>query len=184
MKKIREQSTHSIQIRPWEDKDLDLLFRINSPEMMQHLGGSESREQILKRHKRYLELGSRGCMFSIILLPELEQAGSVGYWQTTWADESVYEIGWSVLPSYQGKGIATIAVKLAIEEASAENKYEYIHAFPSIDNPASNAICRKLDFQFISECEFEYPPGSFMRCNNWRLNLIPITHEVLKGNIE
>ena len=111
-------------------------------------------------------------MFSIILLPELESVGSVGYWQTTWNNESVYETGWSVLPSYQGKGIATKAVKLVIEEASSEKKYKNIHAFPSIDNPASNAICRKLGFQFISECEFEYPLGSFMLCNNWRFNLI------------
>lgn len=118
--------------------------------MMQHLGGPESKKQILNRHKRYLELGNRGRMFSIKLSPELEPVGSVGYWQTTWNNESVYETGWSVLPSYQGKGIATKAVKLAIEEASSENKYKYIHAFPSIDNPASNAICRKLDFQFIS----------------------------------
>ncbi|QIZ09395.1 GNAT family N-acetyltransferase [Priestia megaterium] len=174
MKKISERCNHIIQIKPWEDKDLDLLFRINAPEMMQHLGGPECKEQILKRHKRYLELGSRGCMFSITLLPEQESVGSVGYWQTIWNDESVYETGWSVLPSFQGKGIATMAVKLAIDEASSESKYKHIHVFPSIDNPASNAICRKLDFQFISECEFEYPPGSFMRCNNWRLDLITI----------
>jgi RimJ/RimL family protein N-acetyltransferase len=167
-----ETSNHIIKIKPWEDNDLDLLFLINAPAMMQYLGGPESKEQILKRHKRYLELGNRGRMFSIKLLPELETVGSVGYWQTTWNNERVYETGWSVLPSYQGKGIATKAVKLAIEEASCENKYKYIHAFPSIDNPASNAICRKLEFQFISECEFEYPPGSFMRCNNWRYNLI------------
>ncbi|KZR56902.1 GNAT family N-acetyltransferase [Pseudobacillus badius] len=167
-----EASNHIIQIKPWEDNDLDLLFLINAPEMMQHLGGPESKEQILQRHKRYLELGNRGRMFSIKLLPELQPAGSVGYWQTTWNNENVYETGWSVLPSYQGKGIAAKAVKLAIEEASSENKYKYIHAFPSIENSASNAICRKLDFQFISECEFEYPPGSLMRCNNWRYNLI------------
>lgn len=167
-----EAGNHIIQIKPWENDGLDLLFRINAPEMMQHLGGPESKEQILKRHKRYLELGNKGRMFSIILLPDLEPVGSVGYWQTTWNNKSVYETGWSVLTSYQGKGIATNAVKLAIEEASSENKWEYIHAFPSIDNLASNSICRKLDFQFISECEFEYPLGSFMRCNNWRYNLI------------
>jgi RimJ/RimL family protein N-acetyltransferase len=173
MMNILERSNGIIQIKPWEEKDLDLLFRINAPEMMQHLGGPESKDQILNRHKRYLDLGSRGCMYSITLLPELEAVGSVGYWQTTWNGESVYETGWSVLPSYQGNGIATMAVKLAIEEAAVENKYNYIHAFPSIDNPASNAICRKLDFEFISQCQFEYPPGNFMRCNNWRLNLIP-----------
>jgi hypothetical protein len=44
-------------------------------------------------------------------------------------------------------------------------------AFPSIANAPSNAICRKLGFTLIEECEFEYPKGSFMRCNDWRLDL-------------
>ncbi|KQL53962.1 GCN5 family acetyltransferase [Heyndrickxia shackletonii] len=168
-----ERRNQIIHIKPWEENDLELLFQINSPEMTRHLGGPENKEQILKRHQRYLELcnSSMGCMFSIVLLPELESVGSIGYWQTSWKNEDVYEMGWSVLPSHQGKGIATIAAKLMIEEASAHAKYKYIHAFPSIDNPASNAICRKLDFEFISECEFEYPQGSFMRCNNWRFKL-------------
>ncbi|MCM3238690.1 GNAT family N-acetyltransferase [Heyndrickxia oleronia] len=166
-----EASNQIIQIKPWADTDLNLLFQINSPEMMQHLGGPESEEQILKRHKRYLELGDRGRMFSVIVLPEFAHVGSVGYWETTWNGESVYETGWSILPAYQGKGIAKNAVKLAIDEAASMKKHKYIHAFPSIDNPASNAICRKLHFQLLSECEFEYPPGNFMRCNNWRLSL-------------
>ncbi|MEK5175632.1 GNAT family N-acetyltransferase [Heyndrickxia sp. FSL W8-0496] len=166
-----EASNQIIQIKPWAEEDLTLLFQINSPEMMQHLGGPESEEQILKRHNRYLELGDRGRMFSVIVLPEYEHVGSVGYWETTWNGESIYETGWSILPAYQGKGIATNAVKLAIDEAASMNKHKYIHAFPSIDNPASNAICRKLHFQLLSECEFEYPPGNFMSCNNWRLSL-------------
>ncbi|MGM7701835.1 GNAT family N-acetyltransferase [Pseudalkalibacillus sp. Hm43] len=160
-----------IQINIWGDTDLDLLFKINAPEMMEHLGGSESKEQILKRHKRYLKLGEKGKMFSITLSPDFEAVGSVGYWQTTWKNESVYEIGWSILPQFQGNGIATIAVKLAIKEAIMERKYKYIHAFPSIDNLASNAICRKLNFSFISDCEFEYPPGNLMHCNDWRLDI-------------
>ncbi|MBN3545030.1 GNAT family N-acetyltransferase [Fictibacillus barbaricus] len=160
-----------VQINIWEDKDLELLFKINAPEMMEHLGGAETKEQILKRQKRYLELGEKGKMFSITQSPDFEAVGSVGYWQTTWNDESVYEIGWSVLPQFQGKGIATLAVKLAINEAIKEKKYKYIHAFPSVENPASNAICRKLNFSFISDCEFEYPPGNLMHCNNWRFTI-------------
>ncbi|MCM3596097.1 GNAT family N-acetyltransferase [Metabacillus idriensis] len=160
-----------IQIYIWEDKNLDLLLKINAPEMMEHLGGSETKEQILKRHKRYLELGDKGKMFSITQPPDFEAVGSVGYWQTKWIDESVYEIGWSVLPQFQGRGIATLAVKLTIDEAMKEKRYKYIHAFPSVENPASNAICRKLNFSFMSDCEFEYPPGNLMHCNNWRLNI-------------
>ncbi|MED4689362.1 GNAT family N-acetyltransferase [Peribacillus frigoritolerans] len=160
-----------MEIKPWEDKDLQLLFQLNAPEMMEHLGGPESNEQILKRHQRYLQIGDKGCMFSIIPFPEAKAVGSVGYWQKVWNDEIVYEIGWSVLPSFQGKGIASHAVKALIEKIKAERNYKYIHAFPSITNPASNAICRKLGFNLISECEFEYPPGSFMQCNDWCLEL-------------
>jgi RimJ/RimL family protein N-acetyltransferase len=40
-----------------------------------------------------------------------------------------------------------------------------------VENLASNAICRKLGFTLVEEAEFEYPPGNFMRCNDWRLDL-------------
>ncbi|MGG4152303.1 GNAT family N-acetyltransferase [Peribacillus muralis] len=160
----------NLEIKAWEEKDLDLLIQLNEPKMMEYLGGPESAEQIERRHKRYLEIGSKGSMFSINL-PGAEAIGSVGYWQTAWNDESVYEVGWSVLSSFQGKGLASQAVKAVIAKIKDERKYHCIHAFPSVHNAASNAICRKLGFHLITECEFEYPPGSFMTCNDWCLNL-------------
>jgi hypothetical protein len=64
-----------------------------------------------------------------------------------------------------------MATALAIAVARSERKHRFLHAFPSVDNAPSNAICRKLGFTLVEECEFEYPPGSFMRCNDWRLDL-------------
>lgn len=167
-----------VRIETWAAADLALLRLMNAPEMMEHLGGPETEEQILSRHKRYLEIGGPGTgrMYSIVLLPGLETVGSVGYWDRVWQEESIYEIGWSVLPPFQGKGIATKAVAEAIALASSELKHRFIHAFPSCNNPASNAICRKLGFLFIAECDFEYPPGSIMRCNDWRLEISPTTY--------
>jgi RimJ/RimL family protein N-acetyltransferase len=46
-----------------------------------------------------------------------------------------------------------------------------VHAYPSIDNSPSNAICRRLGFELMGDDEFEYPKGHFMRCNDWRLDL-------------
>ena len=46
-----------------------------------------------------------------------------------------------------------------------------MYAFPSVDNPPSNAICRKLGFTLLEAQGFEYPPGNRMRCNVWRLDL-------------
>lgn len=46
-----------------------------------------------------------------------------------------------------------------------------LHAFPSPDNIASNAICRKAGFTLLSEVEFEFPPGHIMLSNDWRFDL-------------
>jgi RimJ/RimL family protein N-acetyltransferase len=160
-----------IQLVPWAEPNHDLLRRINAPEMMEHLGGPETEEQLLIRHQRYLTLSERGKghMFSILLLPDNEIVGSIGYWDSQWQGESIYEVGWSVLPEYQGRGLASSALAAVVAHASLEAKHVWMHAFPSVHNPASNTVCRKLNFTPLSECEFEYPPGNFMLCRDWRL---------------
>jgi hypothetical protein len=43
--------------------------------------------------------------------------------------------------------------------------------FRRVDNLASNAMCRKLSFTLLEECEVEFPSGNFLRCNDWQLDL-------------
>lgn len=156
-----------IQLEPWADEDLGLLQRLNTPEIWAHLGGPETDEQVLKRHARYLAIETgAGGMFTVAL--DGVTAGSIGFWEREWQDETVYETGWNVLPEFQGKGVATAAAKAIVDRASAAGRHRWLHAYPSVDNPASNAICRKAGFTFAGEHDFEYPKGSFMRCNDWR----------------
>jgi RimJ/RimL family protein N-acetyltransferase len=110
-------------------------------------------------------------MLAILIGEQQIPAGSVGYWESEWNDQLVWETGWMVLPEFQGKGIATRATAAAIERVRAELRHRFLHAFPSVDNAASNAICQKLGFTFQRETEVDYPPGNFMRCNDWRLDL-------------
>lgn len=162
-------------LQPWSEGDLPLLQRLlGDPEMTAHLGGPESKEQILRRHKRYLRLPAEGTdhMFKVIWGPDSEGVGSVGYWRKTWRESPVYEMGWLILPEYQGRGIATKAAAAVIEHARRKPRYRYMHAFPSVSNLPSNAICRKLGFTLMEECQFEYPPGHSMTVNDWRLNLL------------
>jgi RimJ/RimL family protein N-acetyltransferase len=159
-----------VRIEPWSDDDLPLLERLlGDPAMMAHLGGPETPEQIAGRHVRYLAGAERDPQFRIVA--DGEPVGWVGYWERGWRDRDVYEIGWSVLPAFQGRGIAARATALALDHARAAGRRRFVHAFPSVANPASNAICRKAGFTLIEECEFEFPPGSTMRCNDWRLDL-------------
>jgi RimJ/RimL family protein N-acetyltransferase len=149
--------------------------------MMIHLGGAESSGTIAKRHERYCRLSEygKGCMF-VVIVDGLE-LGSVGYWDRLWQDHTVWELGWSILPEYQGRGVATKATAVAIEHARADGTYRFAHAFPSKDNEPSNAICRKIGFEFRGICEFEYPAGHFMKCVDWRFDLFPSASEQAPG---
>jgi RimJ/RimL family protein N-acetyltransferase len=166
----------SVRLEPWGKDDLPLLRRImGDPAMTEHLGGPETEEKLAERQARYEREGDPGSgrMFKIIDESTGEPAGSVGYWEKEWRGGTVYETGWSVLPGFQGRGIAAAATRQLIEAARAENRHRYLHAFPSIENAPSNAICRKLGFELLEERDFEYPPGNRLRCNDWRLDLLP-----------
>ncbi len=146
---------------------------MGDPAMTEHLGGPENEEQLAIRQRRYerLEDPSAGRMYKIVDEVSGDAIGSVGYWEKEWRNQTVYEAGWSVIPGFQGRGVAVAATAQAIEHARSQNKHRYLHAFPSVDNAASNAICRKLGFKFLETCDFEFPKGHFMCCNDWRLDL-------------
>jgi RimJ/RimL family protein N-acetyltransferase len=157
-------------LEAWGPGDLGLLERlVGDPEMMAHLGGPETPAKIRERQQRY-EAAETG-VFKIVESAGGRGVGFVGFWPRDWRDEEVYEIGWSVLPAYQGRGIAAAATGLAIEAARADGRCRHLHAFPNVENEPSNAICRKLGFELLEALEFEYPKGHFMMCNDWRLTL-------------
>jgi len=163
----------TISLRSWRPDDLPLLERLlGDPIMMEHLGGPETPEQIRKRLDRYCS-DEQIRMFVIVLEPESVGIGSVGYWEREWQGQKIWESGWRILPDYQGRGITTQAIRLIMERARAEQKHRYVHAFPSVDNTASNAICKKLGFVLQREVDFEYPAGTgnYIRSNDWRLDL-------------
>jgi RimJ/RimL family protein N-acetyltransferase len=159
-----------VRIEPWARGDLPLLEgTLGDPHMTEHVGGPENPEKIAERQSRY-EREDSG-QFKIVDATTGDGVGWVGYWERPWRGRKVYEIGWSVLPAFQGRGVATTATAQAIAMARSERKHRFLHAFPSVENAPSNGICRKLRFTLVEECEFEYPPGRFMRCNDWRLDL-------------
>ncbi|MBM0207446.1 GNAT family N-acetyltransferase [Micromonospora sp. STR1s_5] len=161
-----------VRIEQWHEDDLDLLRQLNSPETRKHTGGPETDEQVLARHDRYVHFSGteQGCMFTLVL-PDGARAGSVGYWAREWREQPVYELGWAVLPAYRGRGLATAAVRAVVDVARARRDRRHAHAYPSVDNPASNAVCRKAGFTLLGETGFEYPPGQMMRANDWQLDL-------------
>jgi len=171
-----------VRLAPWSEDDFPLLVRLNSPQMTEHLGGPETQAQLEVRHKRYVAAARSGTfhdtdrsyaayVFKVLLDPDEVAVGNVNFWTRAWKGDAVYEMGWGVLPEYQGRGIASAAVTEAVEIARATKGCVTVHAFPSVNNAPSNGICRKIGFELLGETEFEYPKGHWMRCNDWRLSL-------------
>jgi RimJ/RimL family protein N-acetyltransferase len=160
-----------IRLEPWSPGNLPLLEKLlGDPAMMSHLGGPEPPEKIARRQTRY-EQDPR--QLRIVDEATGEGIGWVGYWEREWRDMDVYEIGWSVLPGHQGRGVASQATRGALDAARADGDRRYVHAYPSVENGPSNGICRKVGFALLGPYEFEWPPesGTMMRCNDWRFDL-------------
>ena len=161
-----------VRLRPYAEGDFALLERSNAPEMTEHLGGPESDEKLRDRHQRYVAIRDKGTgqMFIIEML-DGTAVGNIGYWDKEWQDEAVYETGWSVFAEFWGQGLAAEAASLVAAEARAAGTRRYLHAFPSVEHAASNAVCRKAGFELAGQYDFEYPPGHPLLTNDWRLDL-------------
>jgi RimJ/RimL family protein N-acetyltransferase len=163
-----------VRIAPWGPDDLWLEKRLmGDPGMTVYLGGPEGDEKMEARHARFLDLpvSGTGQMFKIVNERTGEALGSVGYWEREWRGEQVYEMGWGVLAPFQGRGVAREATRLTIAHAASHGKHRHMHAFPLVENAPSNGVCRTLGFALVEELDYEYPPGTPVRCNDWRLDL-------------
>lgn len=165
----------TVAIRPWSQGDLPLLERLmGDPASTGHLGGPETREEILARHERYVrtkETSRQGPIFAITLGPNAEAVGSIGYWQRMWEGQQLWEVRWSLLPEFQGRGIVASAMKLLIEHARKAGRARFLHAFPAADNEWANGVCREAGFELLGEVEFDLGPGHTRRRNDWRFDL-------------
>jgi RimJ/RimL family protein N-acetyltransferase len=154
-----------MHLERWGPDDLPLLEKtVGDPAMMVYLGGAESPPKMAERQEKFAAPGSG--MFKVVDDLSGEGIGSVGFWERNWRGETVHEVGWFVIPEFQGRGVAVEAMRQLLPVAASRP----IHAFPNVENTPSNAICRKLGFTLLGELDFEYPPGHWMRCNDWRLN--------------
>src|SRR5919197_4065408 len=141
------------------EEDVELRVRQETdPQMMAELGGPRSREAIERAHAKSLAMAAEGRCWPLKVVPDgaASPAGGVTVFESSYEDETIYEIGWMILPKFQNRGIASQAVREVLEKARAERKFGQIHAFPGVTNGPSNQICEKTGFMNLGECEIEF----------------------------
>lgn len=154
--------------------DLPLYERlVTDARMMSELGGPLPRDGLADKLRSIVEDVEADRVWYSTIVPDDEPtvvAGTVCIWSHEQDGEPINEIGWMVLPSFQGRGLATEAVRSLLDRARVEGLWDPIDAFPGITNGPSNAICQKTGFALIGERDIEYA-GRTLRCNHWRLDL-------------
>ncbi len=157
-----------MRLRDVEPTDLDAYVRMRcDPVMMAELGGPQTPERVAHQLERDVEtVQDDSAWIKMILSPDGERvAGTV----TLYSHEGMSEIGWMVLPEFQGRGLAGEAVRAVLGLARADGRWGPIHAFPSRTNAASNAICRSAGFTLAGAEETAFA-GSIFPTNHWILD--------------
>jgi len=87
------------------------------------------------------------CMYWAICQPQdLSLLGTICYWNFD-VENATAEIGYEILPEFQGKGLMTEAIKRVIGYGFEEMKAKTILAFPSSDNERSVAVLKNAGFK-------------------------------------
>ena len=164
-----------MRLRDVDLGDVSAYVRMQcDPVMMAELGGPLPREGIEDKVARDVRAAAAGTDWIKMIVPgEAEAdvvAGSVVLWSHDGdGGEPISEIGWMVLPEFQGRGLAKRAVRMLLELARDDGRWGLVHAFPATTNGPSNGICRSLGFRLAGEQDVTFA-GRVLRSNHWVIN--------------
>ncbi len=155
-----------MELLAYEHADLALTEALETdPVVMSELGGPTEPGRLIEVHQRRLR---EPWYLKIVPDRAGPPAGTIGIWERELDGETIHETGWMVLPEFQGRGIASAGLALLIGRVRDEPRFESMHAFPSITNAPSNALCRKFEFSLLGQRDFVYA-GRTLRCSHWML---------------
>jgi RimJ/RimL family protein N-acetyltransferase len=161
-------------LRDVEFGDVEAYVRMRcDPAMMAELGGPLPRDGIEAKVEHDVREAAAGTSWIKMIVPDAAVpqvvAGSVALWSHEPDGAPLSEIGWMVLPEFQGRGLAKAAARALLERARDEDRWGTVHAFPGITNAASNGICRALRFTLLDERDVTFT-GRVIRTNHWAID--------------
>ena len=146
------------------------------PVMMAELGGPLPREGIEAKVARDVSDAESGEALILMVGPDEARPGEVAGSVVLWShedeespDDTLSEVGWMILPEFQGRGLAKAAVRELLERARRQGRWGLVHAVPGATNGPSNGICRSLGFTLLAECDVTFA-DRIIRTNHWVIN--------------
>jgi RimJ/RimL family protein N-acetyltransferase len=166
-----------VQLRDVELGDVDAYVRMRcDPVMMADLGGPLPREGMEAKVACDVRAAAADTDWIKMIVPDEAApgaaAGTVVMWSHDEDSEPMTEIGWMVLPEFQGRGLGKRAVGMLLGLARDDGRWGLVHAFPATSNAPSNGICRSVGFRFAGERDVTFA-GRLIRSNHWVID--PVT---------
>ncbi|SEG71371.1 Protein N-acetyltransferase, RimJ/RimL family [Thermomonospora echinospora] len=174
-----------MRLRDVEPGDVDAYVRMRcDPIMMAELGGPLPRAGIEEKVRRDVAAAVADTAWVKMIVPDAGSPGEVAGTVTLWSHEAdpavgtgpISEIGWMVLPEFQGRGLGGRAVRALLTLARDDGRWGPVHAFPGAANAPSNGICRSVGFSFVGELDITFA-GRTLRACHW---VIDPRHEPIR----
>ena len=163
-----------MELRPLTRNDEHLYERVyTDPRMWVDLGGVIERDMAVKLEHDVASMEADRHWVLVIVTDDGADAGTVSLWDHEWEGETIDEVGWMVLPEYQGRGLASAGVAEALRRADEAARWRRLHAFPATTNAPSNALCRKHAFALRGPVEYTYM-GRTLAVNHWVRDTWPV----------
>ena len=151
MTKIKSFTTQRLSIQPTSEEDAILIYELmNTPKFIQFVGNrniqsiEEARAYI--RKKMLPQLHSLGYSnYTIIRKEDNKKLGACGLYNREGLDG--IDIGFGLLPQYEGKGYAFEASQRILKAAIEDFKIKSIKSITSKENLGSQALLKKLGFR-------------------------------------
>ena len=159
---MTELVTPRLLLRQWRPGDLDSFARMNAdPEVMRHFPGPldpEDSEALLRRIGA--DLDRRG--WGLWALEERAGGLLLGFnglapvaFDAPFAP--AIEIGWRMVRSHWGRGLATEAARAVLAFAFDELSVTEVVSFTTVGNERSRAVMRRLGMTRDPDDDFEHP---------------------------
>jgi len=155
--------TERLVLRKLDESDAALQFRVlNTPAVMEHLGGVKELHEIEAKHSRTMALQARDG-FGFMMIIEKSTGELVGHGGMKRVDHPLapnlgdHEIGWLVREDRWRRGYAHEAMRAVINWAFSSIGSPYLVALTSHRNIGSWRLMEKLGMERRTDLDFEDP---------------------------
>ena len=155
--------TERLLLHPIQPGDAERQFRtLNSPAVMEHLGGSLELDVIVQKHAKAMDLYAREG-FSFLHMIERETGELVGHCGLKRVDHEAaknhgdFEIGWILREDRWRRGDGMEAVRVVLEWAFLTHGAPNVVALTSQRNEPSWRFMEKLGMERRKDLDFDDP---------------------------